>query len=215
MTISPQASAQALGGQGRLAVSVEDVTGYYVENRVHDDVGNVEVTQTHSQASLLLRDGARVGVHYFIVPQLSIGGTLGFESRDVSRSQPDGAGSFNMDGNADSTFILHAKAGYLLPVSGRAGFWFRGGPGVRRSAEHPNPYDEYKITETHWILGLDVLFVVAPFPTFGIFAGPTADISVIGRHAEANLPGNPPADDFSHSGSYRRLGGGLGIMGMF
>lgn len=211
------ALAQALGAKGRIAISVEDVTGYYAEKHTYDNLNDNEISDSRSHLSLLLRDGARVGVNYFLLPQVSLGGNLGLEIQDRSRSQPDGPGTNVVDGDADYSFLLHAKIGYLLPISGRAGFWFRGGPGVRRTTVHPqgmvDTNNRYKITETHWLLGLDALFVVAPSPTFGIFAGPCADFSVIGKHKETDIA--PNVEDFSHSAHYRRLGGGLGVMGMF
>jgi hypothetical protein len=70
------------------------------------------------------------------------------------------------------------------------------------------------ITETFWTVGLDVLFVYAPVPVVGFFAGPTGDLSFVGRHSEDNFGPNNNLS-YSHSGSYRRLGVDLGIMAMF
>lgn len=209
---APAVQAQILGAPRTLAIGVENVTGYNATTRKYNDVNNVEITDSTTQLSLLLKSGARIGVHYFIVPQISLGGSLGYESFSGSVTQPDAGGSYSQDKQTNSMFLLHFKAGYLLPLSNTAGFWFRAGPGVNRTGIHPGVFTPGVITETFWTVGLDVLFVYAPVPVVGFFAGPTGDLSFVGRHSEDNFG---PANDFSHSGSYRRLGVDLGIMAMF
>jgi len=208
------ARAQVLGAPGTVAIGIENFTGFNVTTRKYNNVDNVEITDSTTQFSLLLKTGARVGVHYFFIPRLSLGGSIGYESFSGSVTQPDGGGNYSQDKRTDSTFLLHLKAGYLLPLSNTAGFWFRAGPGVNRTSIHPFATNPDVITETFWTVGLDVLFVYAPVPVVGFFAGPTGDLSFVGRHSEDNYGPNNNLS-YSHSGSYRRLGVDFGIMAMF
>jgi hypothetical protein len=214
VAIPRRASAEGLGSPGTLAIAVENITGYEAETRKYDQQNGVEATDSTSRFSLLLKSGARVGVHYFVVPSVSLGGAIGYESYGGSRTVPDNGGTYTNDRETDHAFLLHLKAGYLLPLSKQAGFWFRGGPGVRRTNVHPYPFNQAEATETFWTVGLDVLFVYAPLPAFGFFAGPTGELSFVGRHSEDNLgPNNNQS--FSNSASYRRLGLDFGLMVMF
>jgi len=213
LALAPAAHAQILGAPGTVAVGVENITGYDATTIKYDDVANRQITDSTTQFSFLLKSGARIGVHYFIIPRVSLGGSLGYESFSGSVTQPDGGGYYSQDKQTNSRFLLHLKAGYLLPLSNTAGFWFRAGPGVNRTVYHPAQPTADKVTETFWTVGLDVLFVYAPIPVVGFFAGPTGDISFVGRHSEDYImPGNL---SYSHSGSYRRLGLDFGIMAMF
>jgi len=211
LSVVSRAEAQVLGAPGAVAIGVENITGYDAITRKYDNQVNAEVTDSTTQFSFLLKSGARVGVHYFLIPNVSLGGSLGYESVGGSLKWPDGGGNYSEDKQTDSRFLLHLKAGYLLALSNSAGFWFRAGPGVNRSSIHPNVRVAAVAKETFWTVGLDVLFVYAPVPVVGFFAGPTGDISFVGRHTEEN---NAP-NDYSHSASYRRLGLDLGIMAMF
>ena len=123
---APRAAAQLLGAPGTLAIGVENLTGYDATTVKYNNRNNAEITDTTTQFSLFLKTGARVGVHYFVVPQVSIGGSLGYESFSGSVSQPDANGNFSVDKRTDSAFLLHLKVGYLLPLSNTAGFYRAG-----------------------------------------------------------------------------------------
>jgi len=213
LTLAPRAEAQVLGAPGTLTVGVENITGYEATTRKFNNIDNTEITDTTTRFSLFLKNGARIGVHYFLVPHVSLGGSLGYESTAGSVSQPDAGGNYSVDKETDTQFLLHFKAGYLLNLSNSAGFWFRAGPGMNRTSFHPNQTGQHVVHQTFWTLGLDVLFVYAPVPMVGFFAGPTGDMSFVGRHSEDYIqPGNL---SYSHSASYRRLGLDFGLMGMF
>ncbi len=210
LSLPSLAWGQTLGAPGTFAIGVENVTGYNVETRKYDDQQDEEQTDTTTQFSFLLKSGAKVGVHYFVWPQVSLGGTLGYQTSSGSHRVPDGGGSFSIDKERDDTFLLHPKIGYLLPIGSQFGFWFRAGPGFYRNNVHADPLYEPESTETFWLLGADILFVYAPVPVVGFFVGPGADFSMIGRHSEYHL--NPGNRSFSNSASYRRLGLDLGLM---
>jgi len=208
MVWSGPASAQTFGHAGQLTLGLEDVSGYFSESHVYKNGDNVELDDTHSDFSLFLRDGARVSAHYFAWPQVSLGGTIGFESQGGTVEQPDGPGHFNVDYPRASTFLFLGQAGYALNLSPQATFWVRGGPGYRRQVMPRQPWDDRKVTESALLFGGDLLFVYSPVPVVGLYAGPQALFTLVGRHSEEG--GNDP--DFSHSGHYTRLGLGLGVL---
>jgi hypothetical protein len=212
LTLAPLAHAQPLGEAEVVAITAEELTGFTAETSKYDNVTDQEATVSTTHFGFLLSHGARVGGHYFLWPQVSLGGTLGFASEDGSTSQPDGGGTFTSDRQADITLWFTPKIGFLLPFSPKAGFWFRGGPGLLRTHVHPNPYDSYQQTETHWLLEADALFVYAPVPVVGLLVGPVGDYSLIGYHTEKHVPGqNRDNYTFSHPGNYYRLGAWAGL----
>jgi len=58
-------------------------------------------------------------------------------------------------------------------------------------------------------LTLDALFVVSPFPHFGFYAGPQANLSFAGTHSRTQGNGV----ELSWGASFRSLGLGLGLIG--
>jgi hypothetical protein len=210
-------SAQAqprLGSPGQLAITGEDLTGYFAEQRKYYDPNNVQNTDRTEYLSLLLRDGARLGAYYFVIPGLCVGATLGYESRTGSVTVPDGGGTYTRDKGHDSSWMVRPKVGYALMVSEMVGFWFRAGPGIQRAVTHPTWDPNYEVRETHWLLGLDALVAVLPVAHFGAFLGPTADFSLAGSHGETGNR-NDTWINYDRKASYRRLGGTLGLLGTF
>jgi hypothetical protein len=157
----------------------------------------------------LLADGAKVGVHYFAWPQVSLGATIGFETHGGTVETPDGPGHFNVDHHRDSTFVVLPKVGYVLNLSPQAAFWVRGGLGYRHQVLPREPWNDRKVTESQLLASGDLLLVYSFVPALGAYVGPAADFTLYGTHSEEG--GDPP--DFSHRGSLTRLGLGLGIIG--
>jgi hypothetical protein len=212
--VSPAQAQPRLGSPGQLAITGEDLTGYFAVQRKYYDSDGVENTDRTSHLSLLVRDGAHLGAYYFVLPGLSVGATLGYESRTGSVTVPDGGGTWTRDKATDSTWLVLPKVGYALMVSEMVGFWFRAGPGVQGTVTHPIWDPNYKARETHWLVDLDALVTLLPVPHFGAFLGPTADFSLAGSHGETGPRGDVWVD-YNRKASYRRLGGTLGLLGTF
>jgi hypothetical protein len=212
------ACAQAdVGAAGQFAITAEDLTGYFAERQVYKDEQGLERTDDTGHLSLLFRTGGvKLGAHYFLIPSLSIGATLGYESRSGSVAGEDPPGTFTMDKGTEWTLAFQPKVGYLLMVGKVVGFWFRGGPGVMHYSNHPNVFQkEDEVRATYWLFGLDALVAIIPLPNVGLFLGPTADLSFAGSHGETIVPDAGPRVDYDKSASYRRLGGTLGAMAYF
>jgi len=211
------ALAQArFGDKGQLAITGENLFALQTE-RVGETPGfpQGDSSTTFNRFGFLYSQGTptphgpQVGVHYFIIPSLSLGGTIGYEARGGSRTHINGAGFTITEDNQDvSTFTLLPKIGYALMFNNIVGFWFRGGPGVFRVGES-GPNSPRKDSHTRWLLSLDSLFVVSPFPNFAFYVGPQADISFAGTHSHTENNGIQT----SWNSSYRDIGLGLGLIG--
>jgi hypothetical protein len=216
------AVAQArFGDKGQLAITGENLFGLQTE-RVGESVPNpmfpnTETTTTSNRFGFLYSQGTptphgpQVGAHYFIIPSLSLGGTLGYESRAGSqtRVQNNGVTVTNDTPNV-STFTFLPKVGYALMFRDKVGFWFRGGLGVFR-VETSEANSPRKDSDTWWLLSLDALLVVSPVPNFGFYVGPQADISFSGTHSNTDNRGI----ETSWGSSYRDIGLGAGLVGYF
>jgi hypothetical protein len=157
--------------------------------------------------------GLRLGVHYFVIPSLSLGGTVGFESRGGSASRPDPQTGAVISRNrqSDTSVVVLPKVGYALMLSDALGFWFRGGLGYANDTIHPDPVESAHTAYSFWLVSADALFVVAPLPNFGFYVGPTADLSFSGTYSATANNGVTT----SYSASYTRVGLDTGLIGYF
>jgi hypothetical protein len=207
-----------LGTPGQVAITAEDLTGYHAEQRVYKNADHLKITDDTNRFSLLFRSGGiKLGVHYFVIPSLSVGAALGYELRTGSTTVPDAGGTYTSDKGNEWTLLFQPKVGYALMVTDAFGFWFRGGPGYMHVSTHPDAWDKsHEVRETYWLFGLDALLAILPVPHFGLCFGPTADFSFAGSHGEYN--GTDQAGNrvtYDHQASYRRLGVTFGLIGAF
>jgi hypothetical protein len=217
-TAQPASAQDApIGARGSWAVTGEDMVGYFSEHTDYKDQNNLDFSATRNHLSLPFRTaGVKLGLHYFVIPGLSLGGAVGFESRSGSNTYQDVGGVYTRPVATETTFLFQPKAGYVLMLTPAAGFWFRGGLGFRYDRNRANEYDQdSRITESSWHLSGDVLFVITPVTHFGFYIGPTGDISLSGTHHEHLVQADGTVVDWSHSASYSRLGLGLGLIGYF
>jgi hypothetical protein len=153
-----------------------------------------------------------VGGHYFIIPSVSLGGTLGYEARGGSTTRPVGnRGIVTQDTESISTFVFVPKVGYALMFNDVVGFWFRGGLGYFRIGITDANDTRVRHSDAYLLLSLDAFFVVSPVQHVGFYVGPQADLSFTGSHSDTDNNGI----ETSHSANYRSLGLGLGIIAYF
>ena len=170
-TIVRPASAQAFGNQGDLAFSAERFMGVYFydeppggpgpqnnSSSTHIGIGIAPIGASTSPYLL-----PRLGVDYFVIDSLSIGGSLGFGDFD-----PDGAN------NSTSGAIISPRVGYALEFSKVFGFWPRGGFTYRNFGSN----EEFALT-------LEAMFYAAPVEHFAITFGPLMDLGIAGTGGEA------------------------------
>jgi hypothetical protein len=218
LSLEREAFGQAarFGDKGQLAITAENLFAFSSE-RVAQSFPDGEHSVTTNRFGFLYSEGSatprgpQVGGHYFIIPSLSLGGTLGYESRGGSVSQPVGnRGIVTQDSESISTFVFVPKVGYALMLTNILGFWFRGGPGFFRIGTS-DPAGRVRDANSYLLLSLDAFFVVTPVQHVGFYVGPQADISFSGTHSHTDENGI----ETSQSASYRSLGLGLGIITYF
>jgi len=76
--------------------------------------------------------------------------------------------------------VFIPKVGYALMLTDILGFWFRGGPGLSTASTSGPDDDDPSRSQTFWFLSVDALFVIAPVPHFGFYAGPQGNFSFAG-----------------------------------
>jgi len=158
-TMARPAAAQAFGNQGDIAFSAERLMGiyFYDEGGSATQIGLGMSPHVPSKYSL-----PRLGIDYFVIDDLSIGGALGFSDFDPNR------------GNADSGALINLRVGYALEFSKVFGFWPRGGFTYRNFGGD----EEFALT-------LEAMFYAAPVQHFAITFGPLMDLGIAGSGPEA------------------------------
>jgi hypothetical protein len=213
------ASAQhRFGDKGQLAISGENLFGISTETVKVDQPGG-KTSDTFNHASFLLGaqgdpalDGPRVGVHYFVIPNLSIGGTIGFDSRGGTATRPIGMGVERTTDREDSTTLfIMPKVGYTLMFSDMFGFWFRGGIGYAHNTVTDPVNTNNRSKASFWLMSLDAPFVMSPVPHFAFYAGPGLEFSFAGTFSDTNGMGVTT----SVGASYFHLNLAAGLIGYF
>jgi hypothetical protein len=211
-----EARQMAITAENLFGLSSESMTVKYPPPPL--DVGDASDTSTRigflfgSHQGGRVPSGLRIGVHYFIIPSLSVGGTVGIESRDGSisyRDQQTGV-TVSRSKQSDTSFVFLPKVGYALMFSDVLGFWFRGGVGYANDTVH-NDVDPAHESTSFWLVSAEALFVVAPLPHFGFYVGPSAELSFHGSFDNTNNQGVTT----SYSASYQRFALDTGLIGYF
>jgi hypothetical protein len=202
------AEAQArFGDRGQLAIAGENLFTLGTERYGHTVV-NTEASETINRFGFLYSQcGAsprcpQVSGHYFIIPSLSIGGAIGYESRGGSQTAagPNGALTTNLPD--ESSFLVLPQVGYAFMFGQVVGFWLRGGIGYFHQGS-TNASDSY------WLLSGNGDLVVSPFQHFAFYVGPQFDLSFTGSQTNTGPNGVQQSTD----ASFRDFGLGVGLIG--
>jgi hypothetical protein len=160
-TMARPAAAQAFGNQGDIAFSAERMMGIYFydegDSSTHIGLGIAPIGASASPYLL-----PRLGVDYFIIDNLSIGGSLGFGDFDPEH------------GRATSGALINPRVGYAIEFNRTFGFWPRGGFTYRNFGDN----QEFAFT-------LEAMFYAAPVEHFAVTFGPLMDIGIAGTGPEA------------------------------
>lgn len=210
-------SALRFGEQGQFAITAENVFGYRSQTvTFHTPGGNVHDT-TSSFGFGFDTQGAYAGFHYFLIHGLSLGGTVGYESR--GGEEVCGAGNY-CDKPNGSTFVLMPRVGYALMLNDLLGFWFRGGPGYVKNTQHTDrDHSDAKDSTSFWTLGVDAFFVVTPIDHVGFYVGPSYDFSFSGTAESTDWRNGPGGTGqyvtTSVDADWHRFDIGLGMIAFF
>jgi len=210
------AQAQQFGDRGQLVITAENLMGISVERIGWDVANNTETSTTNNRFGLLYSRSTGslrapwIGGHYFVIPNLSIGATIGFETQGGSQTSTQGGTTVTTDRDNSSAFVFLPKVGYALMFNNMVGFWFRGGPGVAHYGTS-NPNTSRSDAWNFWFLSLDALLVVTPVQYFAFYAGPQLNLSFTGSYSQTNNNGSTVSWD----ASYRSFSIDAGIIGYF
>jgi hypothetical protein len=226
---SAQARAQQFGDQGQLVVTAENLFGFSTERFGQDTANNNEASTTYNQFNLLYRGwaapsgggtgasfstahGPWVGGHFFIIPNLSLGATLGIQTSGGSSTStnPNNGTTVTNDRDSAFAFMLLPKVGYALMINNMIGFWFRGGPGFMRASTTSARDSNDGTAASYGLISLDALFVVTPVQYFGFYAGPQGIFSFTG-----SVSSTSNSTTVSWDASYRAFTIDAGVFGYF
>ena len=172
---SPAGAQERFGAKGSFAITGEELTGYHAEKRKYDNEDGYEYqTQRSGLALLVTTGGAKVGAHYFLLPQFSVGGIVGYDMRTGSNTIEDGDGTYTTDLAKEHTFVFAARAGYALMFTDWVGFWPRAGV-TFHTLSVSDVFSENGLAFT-----LEANFVIVPTPNIGVLIGPTLDLDLFG-----------------------------------
>lgn len=170
------ASAQTapFGTQGQMTFGAERLFGFHWTKNtweapagpngatVSGDNSGTSVGFGWAFAQRMQFNHPRAGFDYFLINNLSLGGSLGFFS---------GSGSAGVD---YAGFIINPRVGYSIPLSQSVAFWPRGG------------LQYISVDQDHAFgLSAEANFVFLPRPSWGFLLSPTMDLAPFGGHEVA------------------------------
>jgi Outer membrane protein beta-barrel domain len=172
------AHAQELGQAGNLALSIERVFGFYVDNQTVD-LGPVDAEADYTDLSLGWNHppspltAPRLGVDYFLNENLTLGGSFGV----FSLNEDTAAGGTDVTG-----ILFAARMGYALRLGHSFSFWPRGGFTYTNINADVNAADRNLLALT-----LEGMFTMSPADGWAVLAGPIIDIGITGEAADNDL----------------------------
>ncbi len=177
LAVAPTAEAQSLGRKHDITFAADRLFGFYGIDTDLDPGTDRDMTSygLAYQSPIGLFDVPRLGIDFFLIQQLSIGGSIGWFVYD-----PDAPGNNDED---VSGFIFSPRIGYVIPFNAEWGIWPRGGL-TYASRDRNDVYHATAFT-------LEAHFYYMPAPAVGFMLGPVLDLGFSG---ERRIPGNQDAD---------------------
>jgi hypothetical protein len=162
LLVTTPALAQEFGMQGDVSFAADRLMGLYIL----DDTGNDGLSLglgTGPWFGLSPYTITRLGIDFFVIDSLSLGGTLAFVLGDN-----EGPGDDDWNG-----FLLHPRVGYAIGFSDSFGIWPRGG------------ITFWDIEGNNEVaLTAEAMFYATPGEKWGFLFGPTLDLGIAGDFDE-------------------------------
>ncbi|HEX4474357.1 MAG TPA: hypothetical protein VH142_04715 [Polyangiaceae bacterium] len=162
-SLAARAEAAPFGEKGDVSFAADRLMGVYIFNEDPTKLTAIGLFSPPDARPYLV---TRLGVDFFPIDHLSIGGSFAFWSTD-NHSDP----------RADRTttgVLFSPRVGYAIRFSDAFGFWPRGGITYRDSEGD----DELALT-------FEGMFYGAPAPHFAFLFGPVLDVGLVGSGSEA------------------------------
>jgi hypothetical protein len=132
---------------------------------------------------------ARVGLDYFVIDKLSIGGSLMFLTQSGESENELPGATTNVDLPSSTMFVFAPRVGYAIMFNETIGIWPRGGfTYYNVSTDNEEAGGTTELSENGLAFSLEGLFLIAPIPNFGFTVGPTVDIGITGGFEIENPP---------------------------
>ncbi len=135
---------------------------------------------------------ARLGLHYFVAPQVSLGALLGYIDND----------------QLGTSYLVGARIGYAVPFSESSALWLRGGAFYM----HTKVTLLGSETVTNVVPGGEALFVFRPDEHFGILLGPMFEIGVAGKQRYESGGFGMPSSSVERNYDYMEVGLSFGVL---
>ncbi len=207
LLVSSSAGAAPLGTPGQLSLSAERLFGYSTVTETEtDNDTDVEVSDTISGFGALSAYPShplnlpRLGIDYFPIAGLTLGGSITFMTYSTSR-EVDGTEG---DGASTTIFSVSPRIGYALMFTDMVGLWPRGGityynqsTDIEITNSLTNETSTVESSRSETALTLEAHLVIAPIDHVGITVGPTLDIGLSGSGEMDNLDGTTNKSDLS------------------
>jgi hypothetical protein len=125
----------------------------------------------------------RLGIDYFVIDGLSIGGTLIFLTQSTEGEfEPAGGPTVTVDGPSTTAFLFAPRVGYGVMFNDVVGLWPRGGItyyNVNIDDNDPPPGDT-ETSDSGFAFTIEVPLVLSPAEHVALTVGPTIDIPLSG-----------------------------------
>ncbi|MEZ4219828.1 MAG: hypothetical protein R3B13_02785 [Polyangiaceae bacterium] len=171
-----------LGSERPLVVSLEHVGGVVATRSKAegaDEATTIVSAGTFLGSFLGMLPMARLGVHYFVAPPVSVGALLSYSDNDAF----------------GETVLFGARVGAAFPLGASTDLWLRGGVHYFRSEVSLLG----KTTLSDVRPGGEALFAFTAAENFGFLLGGMFEIGVAGKQeTESRIPGQTSERDFDY-----------------
>jgi hypothetical protein len=232
------AESTGIAEKGTLTIGAERMFGVSWSQTSTEDTqnqGGGTVTRNNKDSSttfgLLWNNNAalspylvpRIGVDFTVIPNLTIGGTIGYVhsslSFDHTTTTTVGATTQSVntsgDNGAVSGFLLAPRVGYVIPLGSVLGLWLRGGISYYNvGSEGPPNANGNKDSNTlsGFGLNLDPQLVISPVEHFAITVGLAVDLPLSGTNKDEAANGATVVSR-SYTEHFTNIGLTAGIIG--
>ena len=217
MMISGQALAD-IGEQGQLAVGAERLTGFSHSWQSTEDDTATRTTSFNNFSLLGMPLGGlgtaysfpRVGVDYFPIDGLSIGGSLTYTHLGSSyKVDPDMGPTVESSGSLN-VFLIAPRVGYAFMFTDSIGLWPRGGITYIRSSSSSDDNDSASVA-SQFAFSVEAPFLFAPARNVAFTVGPTIDLGLSYSGEDTDADGNTTKDDATNPAHEVGLQAGLTV----
>ncbi|MCU0657754.1 MAG: hypothetical protein MUF64_21575 [Polyangiaceae bacterium] len=175
-------------------LSAERMFGFnYSSTKTEETAGNTTTTTTDASTGigLLSPSGGNpfstpsLGLHYSVIPALTVGASLGLTRISTSTTSEQGGTKVETEGDPTTTILFAPRVGYIFGFTNAVYLWARGGISYYRSSTSSeetvgNNKTTTESTNSGLALSLDPMLVITPVNRFGITLGPVFDIGLSG-----------------------------------